>query len=309
MIKTRVTENLGIKHPIMLAPMGQITLPKLVAAVSNAGGLGMISAAFISPKILKERIKETRELTDKPFGVNFVLNFTNPKQMIKIIEKEELKIVFTSAGSPRAVREGINFKDKGITHLHLVPTVKMAKKAEDMGVDMIVAQGGEAGGIVLPNPVSTMALIPQIVDEIDLPVIAAGGIADARGLFATLALGGDAVMMGTRFLCANECPIPELYKKKVLESKDDSTKILDIGRISVRALRNDDLFDKEDKIDQGTYAKFTGNSLKGENPELSLFTMGESSGLVNEIKSAEEIINSMVEESIKISKDITKFFI
>lgn len=306
MLKTRVNEILGIKYPIFLAPMGLISKPELVSAVSNAGGLGMLSAAFISASEVREQIKKTRGLTDAPFGVNVPLAISKADEVMDVLIQEEVSVVFTSAGSPKNILEKIRGAD--MVHLHLIPTARIAKKVEQMGVDMLVAQGGDAGGIVSENPVTTMALIPQVADAVEVPVIAAGGIADGRGLVAALALGAEGILMGTRFICSKEAPVSEDYKKAVIESMDDNTIVAKVGPLSTRVWRNKYVNEKGGIIDPMEQMNLMRKAIQEGDLDNAVFVMGMSSGLVREVKSAEEIIKSIIDEAEKVAKNLASKF-
>jgi len=305
-LKTRVNEMLGVRYPILLAPMGLISKPELVSAVSDAGGLGMLSAAFISPSEVREQIKRTRELTDAPFGVNVPIAISKADEVVDILIQEEVSVVFTSAGSPKILLEKIRGAD--MVHLHMVPTARIAKKVEQMGVDMLVAQGGEAGGIVSENAVTTMALIPQVVDAVSIPVIAAGGIADGRGLVAALALGAEGILMGTRFICSKEAPVSEDYKRAVIESKDDNTVVAKIGTLSSRVWRNKYVNERGGVIDPMEQMNLMRKAIQEGDLDNAVYIMGMSSGMIREIKSAEEIINSIVDEAQKLAKNLANKF-
>ncbi len=302
MFSTRVSDLLKIKYPILLAPMGMISKPPLVAAVSNAGGIGMLSAGFINAKAMQEQIKETRELTDAPFGVNIPLAITSVNRIVKVLQEEEIKIIFTSAGSPSQVLN--QFKSDDVITLHLVPTTRIAKKVEAMGVDMLVAQGSDAGGIILPNGPSIMVLIPQIVDAVDIPVIAAGGIADGRGFVAACALGAEGVLMGTRFLCSEECPVSEIYKQAVIESKDDDTQPLKMGKLTTRVWKNEAVIEHGNEIDPSLGSKIAQSSESVDLKE-SIFVMGMSSGLVKSVKSVSMIFDDIISEVEKVKTSIS----
>ncbi|MEM3586319.1 MAG: nitronate monooxygenase, partial [Candidatus Jordarchaeaceae archaeon] len=283
MLATRVTKMLGIKYPIVLAPMALISEPQLVSAVSNAGGLGIFATAFLSADEVKSQIKEIKTLTDLPYGVNIPLASANLEEVFDVLVKEDVEIIYTSVGNPEVLIQKI--KDAGMIHMHVVPTSKLARKVEELGVDIIVAEGGEAGGMLPDNPVSTMTLVPQVVDAVEAPVIAAGGIADGRGLVAALSLGAEGVLIGTRFIASKEAKVHENYKKAIINAKDNDTLLIKIGTASLRVLRNKLLDETEQKINIFEQLKFTKIALKEGDIENSIIAMGQSSGLINEIKS------------------------
>ncbi len=294
MFSTRITQILGIKYPILLAPMGLISKPPLVAAVSNAGGLGILSAAFLNANSMREQIKLTRELTDKPFGVNIPLAISSVNSILKVLLEEEIKIIFTAAGSPSKVLPKLENKD--IITMHLVPTARIAKKVEIMGVDILVAQGSEAGGIILKDGPTTMVLIPQVTQAVKIPVVAAGGIATGRGFVAARALGAEGVLMGTRFLCSQESPISIQYKDAVIASIDDDTMPLSMGKITSRVWKNKLVIESGGSMDP---AKATLLSKPDDikDPEKSLFVMGMSSGLVKDILPVNQIMQNIIKEA------------
>ena len=219
MLKTRITELLGIKYPILQGGMAWIADGRLAAAVSNGGGLGIISAMSADESYLFEQIKIVRGLTDKPFGVNVMLMSPHAPQIAELLAKERVPVVTTGAGSPNAYMP--MWIQAGITVIPVVASTALAKKVTRAGAAAIIAEGGEAGGHV--GEISTMALVPQICDVTELPVIAAGGIADGRQAAAAFMLGAEGLQVGTRFLVAHECNIHQAYKDRVLKAKDIDT--------------------------------------------------------------------------------------
>lgn len=215
--------------------MANISLAELAAAVSNAGGLGIIGSGGWDANRLREEVRKCKQLTDKPFGVNLMLMNPYCDELAKVIVEEGVLVVTTGAGSPGPYI-GM-FKEAGIKIIPVVPSVALAKRVARLGVDAIIAEGTESGGHV--GELTTMALLPQVVDAVDLPVIAAGGIADGRGMVAAMALGACGVQIGTRFLTAKECPVHENYKQAILKAKDTDTVVT--GRsvgVPVRCLKN-----------------------------------------------------------------------
>ena len=231
-----ITKLLQIKYPIFQGAMAQISHYQLAAAVSEAGGLGIIASGGMTGEQLREEIRELRKLTDKPFGVNIMLMMKNIKDIVTVIIEEKVPVVTTGAGTPKHIMPYL--KEAGVKVIPVVASVKHAQKMQELGVDAVVAEGSEAGGHI--GDTNTMALIPQIVDAVDIPVIAAGGIADGRGLAAAFTLGVQGVQMGTIFLASNECPIADAYKEAVLAANDTATAVT--GRIAgatVRCIRNE----------------------------------------------------------------------
>lgn len=235
MLNSKLCEMIGIKYPIIQGGMAWIADSSLAAAVSNAGGLGLIAAANAPVEWVKNEIRKTKELTDKPFGVNIMLLSDNAEQVAKLVCDEGVKVVTTGAGNPGKYIE--MWKAHGITVIPVVASTALAKRMERSGADAVVAEGCEAGGHI--GEITTMALIPQIVDAVSIPVIAAGGIGDGRGVAAAFMLGASGVQVGTRFLVAEECTVHKNYKEKVIKAKDIDTVVT--GRPTghpVRVLRN-----------------------------------------------------------------------
>lgn len=227
--------NLGIKYPIIQGGMAWISDSSLAAAVSNAGGLGLIAAANAPVEYVRQEIRKTKELTDKPFGVNIMLLSDNAEEVARMVVDENVKVVATGAGSPAKYIK--MWKENGITVIPVIASVAMARRMEKEGADAVVAEGGESGGHI--GELTTMALVPQVVDAVDIPVIAAGGIGDGRGIAAALMLGACGVQVGTRFLVAKECTVHQSYKDKIIKAKDIDTVVT--GRITghpVRVIKN-----------------------------------------------------------------------
>lgn len=234
-IKTEITELLGIKYPVIQGGMAWVAEYHLASAVSNAGGLGIIGAASAPPEVVREQIKKTRELTDKPFGVNVMLMNPNAPQVAQVVAEEGVKVVTTGAGNPAKFME--LWKNAGIKVIPVVASVAMARMMEKAGADAVVAEGTESGGHI--GSATTMTLVPQVVDAVKIPVIAAGGIGDGRGFAAAMMLGAKAVQMGTRFIVAKESIVHENYKERVIKAKDIDSEVT--GRSTghpIRVLRN-----------------------------------------------------------------------
>lgn len=235
MIRTELCDLLGIEYPIIQGGMAWVSTAELAAAVSEAGGLGVIGSGAAPPDWLREQLRKTKELTDKPFGVNVMLLSPYLAEIMDILLEEKVAVVTTGAGNPGKFVPAL--REAGTKVIPVVSSVALAKRLTRSGVDAFIAEGTESGGHI--GDLTTMALVPQVVDAVDLPVIAAGGVYDGRGLVAALALGAVGVQMGTRFMCAEECTIPRKVKEFVIKAKDRDTAVSGISTgHPVRALRN-----------------------------------------------------------------------
>ena len=297
----RLDTMLGIKYPCIQGGMANIATGEFAAAVSNAGGLGLIGAGGMNTEMLRDQIRRCKALTDKPFGVNLMLMNPDAPEMAKMIVEEGVKIVTTGAGSPSSYMP--LWKENGMIVMPVVSSSLLAKKMESMGADAVIAEGTESGGHV--GEMTTMALVPQIVDAVSIPVIAAGGIADGRQLAAAFCLGAIGVQLGTCLLAAEECPIHPAYKEAVLKAKDNDTIVT--GRIAgtpVRILKNAMAreYVKQERAgaDKMDLEKFTLGSLRravfeGDVKTGSLMA-GQVVGQIKEIRSLREIFESMCRE-------------
>ena len=297
----RLDKMLGIKYPCIQGGMANIATGEFAAAVSNAGGLGLIGAGGMNTEMLRDQIRRCKALTDKPFGVNLMLMNPDAPEMAKMIVEEGVKIVTTGAGSPSSYMP--MWKENGMLVMPVVSSSLLAKKMESMGADAVIAEGTESGGHV--GEMTTMALVPQIVDAVSIPVIAAGGIADGRQLAAAFCLGAIGVQLGTCLLAAEECPIHPAYKEAVLKAKDNDTIVT--GRIAgtpVRILKNAMAreYVKQERAgaDKMELEKFTLGSLRravfeGDVKTGSLMA-GQVVGQIKEIRSLREIFESMCRE-------------
>ncbi|HEY7775166.1 MAG TPA: nitronate monooxygenase [Kineobactrum sp.] len=235
-IKNRVTSLTGTQYPIIQAPMGWIARSQLASAVSNAGGLGVIETSSGELDIIKREVALMRELTDKPFGMNVALSYVKGTNIIDFVIEQGIRFVTTSSGSPSVCTR--DFQAAGITVFHVVPTLEMALKAIDAGVDGLVVEGGEGGGFKNPSPVSTMVLLPLVCSRVEVPVIAAGGISDGVSMAAAFAMGAEGVQMGTRMLSCLESPVHDNWKQAVVAAKETDTVFLNQqSRPALRALR------------------------------------------------------------------------
>ena len=296
-------QMMGIRHPILLGGMLFVGRARLVAAVSDAGGLGILGAGAMGADELKEEIRQVRSLTDRPFGLNIPVRSPRAEALVQVVFEEAVKIVSTSAGDPFQFTEPL--KQKGVIVIHVVPTVAHARRAQDAGVDVIVAEGSESGGYINLEEVTTMALVPQVVDAVKLPVVAAGGIADARGLVAALALGAVGVQMGTRFLATRECEIPDDYKKALLLARDTDTVVVR-GKITAhRDLKKELIANAQEsegeplvsveemvtQFERGGIREFPKDGIRWAGRSA-----GQSAGLIHEILPVEKLIGRMMAE-------------
>ncbi|MGM9972722.1 MAG: DUF561 domain-containing protein [Clostridiaceae bacterium] len=296
-----VTSLLNIKYPIFQGAMAQIATADLAAAVSNAGGLGILASGGFSTERIREEIRRCKELTDKPFGLNVMLMHPDKEVIARMVIEEGVKVVTTGAGTPAPYME--MWKEAGVIVIPVIPNVKIAKKMEAIGADAVVVEGTEAGGHVGES--TTLALVPQVVDAVSIPVIAAGGIGDGRGMAAAFALGAQGVQVGTRFIATHECPVHENFKQAVLDCGDADTIVTGrtIGN-SVRGIKNPMTIKFYELEKQGaTREEFEelGNGalrravIDGDIETGSVMT-GQISGMVNKITSVEEVITSMASE-------------
>lgn len=306
-MKAELCNLLNIKYPIIQGAMAWIADSTLAAAVSEAGGLGIIAGANAPVSLIRDEVRRAKSLTDKPFGVNIMLLSENADELAKMVCEEGVKVVTTGAGSPGKYME--MWKEHGIIVIPVVASVALAKRMERAGADAIIAEGCESGGHV--GEMTTMALVPQVCDAVSVPVVAAGGVGDGRGLAAALMLGACGVQVGTRFLVATECTVHENYKKKVLSAGDTDTVVT--GRPTghpVRVLKNKltRQFDQLDKkhsevseyeaLGRGCLPK----AVKEGDVEFGSVMAGQIAGLVKKECSAEEIMSSMCAEAYNIIK-------
>ncbi|MHB8904930.1 MAG: NAD(P)H-dependent flavin oxidoreductase [Melioribacteraceae bacterium] len=302
-ISNRITTLFGIKDPIIQAGMVWVSGWKLASAVSENGGLGLIGAGSMKPDLLREHIQKCKTATDKPFGVNIPLLRSDAADLIKVVIEEDVKIVFSSAGHPGKFIDKL--KKNNVSVVHVVPSVKFALKAESVGCDAIVGEGVEAGGHNGADEITTFCLIPQLVDALGIPVIAAGGISDGRGILAALALGAEGVQIGTRFAVTEESSAHENYKRKIIEAKDNDT-ILVLKKIgAARMIKNEftaEIYNAElngadeDRLKQLLGEKrerlgiFEGDEING------MMEAGQGSGLIKEILTVKELMEKLVFE-------------
>ena len=294
-----ICELLKIKYPIIQGGMANIATHVLAASVSNAGGLGLIGAGGNDAEWVREEIRKCKQLTDKPFGVNIMLMSPHSPEIAKVVIEEGVKVVTTGAGNPGPYIEA--WKEAGIIVIPVVPSVALAKRVARSGADAVIAEGTEAGGHI--GELTTMALIPQVVDAVDIPVIAAGGIADKRQVIAVFALGAKGIQAGTIFLTSEECPIHVNYKNRIIEANDTDTIVT--GRVSggapVRVLKNQMAKEYIKLTEQGAtreeLEKLTLGSLRRAvvdgNLETGSFMAGQIAGMINCIRPVKAIIEDL----------------
>lgn len=311
-MSSRITDLFKIKYPLIQAGMVWNSGWKLAAAVSNAGGLGLIGAGSMYPEVLREHIQKCKNATDKPFGVNIPLLYPNIDVLMDVIKEEGVKIVFTSAGNPKIWTPLL--KSLGVTVVHVVSSVKFAIKSQDAGVDAIVAEGFEAGGHNGREETTTFTLIPMVAQKVSIPLIAAGGIASGRGMLAAMVLGADGVQIGTRFVASSESSAHQNFKEAVVTAKDGDTELTLKELAPVRLLKNKfykdlkELYSKNPTIDELRAQLGRGRAKKGmfegdlEEGELEI---GQIAGLVREIQPAAKIIDEIITEFNELKNQIT----
>ncbi len=306
-MKTRVTELLGIEKPIIQGGMALVAESHLAAAVSEAGGFGLIGAANAPAEVVRNYIREAKELTDKPFGVNIMLLSPFADEIAQVVVEEGVKAVTTGAGNPEKYMK--QWKEADIKVIPVVASVALAKRMERCGADAVIAEGTESGGHI--GQATTMTLVPQVVDAVSIPVIAAGGIADGRGFAAAMMLGAEAVQMGTRFCVSDECVIHDKYKERILKAKDIDSEVT--GRSHghpVRGLRNKMTreylkleaagasFEELEKLTLGGLRKAV---VEGDTDNGSVLA-GQIAGMVSKRQSCREIIDEIMEQAEKLLK-------
>ncbi|MFC1900851.1 DUF561 domain-containing protein [Chloroflexota bacterium] len=312
MLDTAICSLFNIRHPVLQGGMAHIGTAELVSAVSNSGGLGIIGCGFYEPDWIKDQIRKTRQLTDKSFGINIQLASPFVTEVLDTVLKEKVSLVTTGAGNPKS--EIQRFKEAGIKVVPVVNSVSLAIELESAGADAIIAEGMESGGHV--GETTTMSLVPQVSDNVRIPVIAAGGICDGRGLAAALALGAQGVQMGTRFACSSECVASSTYKQRILDANDEATvvtrKVLGMPQ---RSLRNS-LTDRFQALEEAGTSKedlelFDKNRMflgliEGDIEDGALLA-GQIAGMIKDIKPVKTIVEETVQEAESIIEHINQF--
>jgi len=309
-IGNRVTSMTGTKYPIIQAPMGWIARAQLASAVSNAGGMGIIETSSGELDNIKSEVAKMRSLTDKPFGMNVALSYVKGSNIIDFVIEQGIKFVTTSSGSPKVCTEA--FQQAGIKVFHVVPTLELALKAIDAGVDGLVVEGGEGGGFKNPSPVSTMVLLPLIRSRVDVPIIAAGGMVDGLSMAGAFAMGAEGVQMGTRMLSCAESPVHANWKQAVLKAAETDTVFLNQeSRPALRALRT------ERTAGLALLGKFNVMEHMADLPSLyfggdmeaAIPLCGQVCGRIDSIKTARDIVEETMAGFHQIMRELAKQYV
>jgi enoyl-[acyl-carrier protein] reductase II len=293
-IETRVSELLGVRYPIVQAPMGWIARARLASAVSNAGGLGVIETSSGELEVVKDEIRKMRDLTDQPFGVNIAQLFVRDPGIVDFVAAQGVKFVTTSAGDPRKYTSQL--KAAGLTVFHVVPSLDAALKAVEAGVDGLVVEGGEGGGFKNPRDVATMVLLPLVRSQVDVPLIAAGGICDGPSMAAAFALGAEGVQMGSRMVSAAESPVHDNWKQAIVAAKETDTVFLNrFSRPGLRALRTEtsERLEREAHVGMDVFARAMDLYFGGD-MEAAIALAGQVVGRIDAVKPVAQIIDETV---------------
>lgn len=312
MIKSKITELLGIKYPIIQGGMAGVSEAHLAAAVSNAGGLGVIGSGFFPASWLEKEIKQTKELTDKPFGVNLLMQNPNVPELAKVIIKEKVPVVFTGGGNPLPLFP--HLKKAGVKIIPVVALSRLAKKMEESGADAVVVEGLESGGHIGKS--TTLVLVSQTKKKLDkIPLIAAGGIYDGKTAASMFVLGADGVQMGTVFMASEECKVHEKYKQAIIDSDcEDITVVARFTKHPVRVIKNKlaeeikDLEKKNPFPEEVSSEKFAGSKVAAGNIERAPLLCGLCAEGISEIKTCKEIIEETMEDSKKALEKTLKIY-
>ncbi len=313
-MSNKITELFNIQYPIIQGGMVWNSGWRLASAVSNSGGLGLIGAGSMYPEVLREHIQKCKKATDKPFGVNVPMLYPDIQEIMNIIVEEGVKIVFTSAGNPKTWTHWLH--EQGIIVVHVVSSVKFALKAQDAGVNAVVAEGFEAGGHNGRDETTTLALIPMVKEHIEIPLIAAGGIATGRAMLATMILGADGVQMGSRFVASEESSSHQSFKQTVIDAKEGDTQLTLKELAPVRLIKNkfynevQELYKTAPTVEQLKELLGRARAKKGmfegdlDNGELEI---GQISGLIHDIKPVSLIINDIINEFNLAKEEVASF--
>jgi enoyl-[acyl-carrier protein] reductase II len=293
---TTIAQMLGIDYPVIQAPMGWIARAPLAAAVSNAGGMGIIETSSGELDVIRAEIQKMRTLTEKPFGVNIAQAFVRDPSIADFVVEQGVKFVSTSAGDPTKYTKQL--KAAGLIVFHVVPTLNAALKAVDAGVDGLIVEGGEGGGFKNPRDVSTMVLLPLVAEHVNVPLVAAGGISDGYGMAAAFALGAQGVQMGTRMVAALESPVHENWKNAIVNAAETDTVFLNrFGRPGLRALRTERTtrLEREEQVGMDQFAR-TQEVYFGGDLEAGIALTGQVAGRITEVLPVESIIHETVRQ-------------
>jgi len=311
-LRTAICDLFGIEHPIVQGGMAHVGTAELVSAVSNAGGLGIIGCGYYQAEWVRQQIRLTKQKTSRPFGINVPLTSPYVKEVIDVILQEGVPIITTGTASPRPYIS--RFKQAGMKIMPVIATVSAAMHVEEAGVDAVVAEGMESGGHI--GDVTTMALVPQVVDAVKIPVVAAGGFADGRGLAAALALGAQGIQMGTRFVASTECVANPRYKQKILEADDRATTVTGYSTgLPLRALKNslteqyhalEQAGATKEELDLFGQGKMHLGLIEGDTEEGSLLA-GQIAGMIKDIKPVRAIIEDTIAQAERIIAGLGKY--
>lgn len=310
----RITELFHIKYPIIQGGMIWNSGYKLASAVSNAGGLGLIGAGSMYPEVVREHIQKCKKATDKPFGVNIPMLYPNIEEIIQIVIEEGVKIVFTSAGNPKTWTS--HLKSHGITVVHVVSSSKFALKAQEAGVDAVVAEGFEAGGHNGREETTTLTLIPMVKEHITIPLIAAGGIATGRGMLAAMVLGADGVQMGSRFAASTESSAHDNFKKTIVETGEGDTQLTLKELAPVRLIKNKFYHDLQDLYGQNPTKEDLENLLGKRRAKRGMFEgdliegeleIGQIAGIIHDIQPVSVIFDAIITEFQAAKSEMIQF--
>ncbi len=313
-MQNKITQLFGIQYPIIQAGMVWASGWRLASAVSNAGGLGLLGAGSMYPEVLEEHIIKCKQATDKPFGVNVPMLYPDIEKLMEIIVSQGVKIVFTSAGNPKTWTGFL--KEKGVTVVHVVSSVKFALKAQEAGVDAIVAEGFEAGGHNGRDETTTMVLIPSVKEKISIPLIAAGGIATGRAILAAMVLGADGVQVGSRFVATPEASSHESFKKRVVEAQEGDTQLTLKELAPVRLLKNKFYQDVQEAYAKGASVEDLKTLLGRARAKRGMFEgdmeegeleIGQVSGLIHAVKPAAEIVAELMAEFHRAKLEVNDY--
>ncbi|MFY7672474.1 NAD(P)H-dependent flavin oxidoreductase [Tenacibaculum sp. MEBiC06402] len=310
-MQNKITQLFNIQYPVIQGGMIWVSGWKLASAVSNAGGLGLIGAGSMYPDVLREHIQKCKKATDKPFGVNVPMLYPDIEQIMDIIVEEGVKIVFTSAGNPKTWTSFL--KEKGITVVHVVSSVKFALKAEAAGVDAVVCEGFEAGGHNGREETTTFTLIPMVKEQIKIPVIAAGGIGSGRGMLAAMVLGADGVQIGSRFAATLESSAHDRFKDTIVKVKDGDTYVTLKELAPVRLVRNKFFNDVQELYQKGPSVEELKSLLGRARAKRGMFEgdleegeleIGQIAGLIHEIKPAKQVLEEIISEYTEVKNGL-----